>query len=285
LGGRLDAVNLIDADVAVVTSIDLDHQDWLGNDRELIGREKAGIFRAGRPAICADPEPPRSLAEHAAAVGAQWLPVGTAFSIETSAQGWSWRGDALPGAPAHRDLPLPQLPLPSAAAALAALHCLSLTTSETAIRAGLRAATLPGRFQRLERGGVEILLDVAHNPHAARYLAQRLAQAPAKPTAALFAVMADKDVAGIVLPLQSGVERWFVGDLPGNDRALPAAVLAALLQAAGCGAVERFATLDAALTVALERLSSGSRLLVFGSFFTVAAALTLLDSEGEGDGR
>jgi dihydrofolate synthase/folylpolyglutamate synthase len=285
LGGRLDAVNLIDADVAVVTSIDLDHQDWLGNDRELIGREKAGIFRAGQPAICADPEPPQSLAAHAATVGARWLPVGAAFSFATSAQGWSWRSDALAGAPAYRDLPLPQLPLPSAAAALAVLHCLPLAIGEAAIRAGLRAATLPGRFQRLVRGGVEILLDVAHNPHAARYLAQRLAQSPARPTRAVMAVMADKDVAGIVQPLQALVEHWLVGDLPGNDRALPAAVLAAQLQAAGCGAVERFATVDTALVAALEQLPPGSRLLVFGSFFTVAAALTLLDSEGEGNGR
>lgn len=280
LGGRLDAVNLIDADVAVVTSIDLDHQDWLGNDREAIGREKAGIFRSGCPAICADGEPPLALQRCAAALGAQWLPVGSAFVVQAGPAGWDWSAPAIDGSPGYRNLPLPSLPLPSAAAALAALHALGMPVDETAVRRGLQAARLAGRFQRLQRGGVEIVLDVAHNPHAARYLAQRLGAEPPRPTAALFAVMADKDVAGVIEPLRGHIDSWFLGDLQGNERALPTAALAARLADAGIDDVQVFTAIELALDAALTQLGDGTRLLVFGSFFTVAAALARLGVDG-----
>lgn len=273
LGGRLDAVNLIDADVAVLTTIDLDHQDWLGDDRETIGAEKAGIFRPGKAAICADPAPPESVAAAARRLGAHWLPIGAAFTVEIEAEGWNWRAPALPEQPAYRQLPLPALPLPSAAAALTALHCLPLPVTEAAVRQGLQQARLAGRFQRLSRSGVEIVLDVAHNPQAAGWLAKRLAENPQQPTAALFAVMADKDLAGIVTPLRDRFTRWFIGDLPGNPRALPAAELEVRLRELGIDAVARAATLGAALDTALATLGAGQRLVVFGSFFTVAEAL------------
>jgi dihydrofolate synthase/folylpolyglutamate synthase len=280
LGGRLDAVNLVDADVAVVTSIDLDHQEWLGSDRDSVGREKAGIFRAGRPAICTDPAPPPSLAAHAAELGARWLPLGSAFTVTVESDGWHWSASGIDGAPAYRHLPLPALPLPSAAAALTALHALGLPLTEQAVRQGLSSARLAGRYQRLQRGGVEIILDVAHNPHAACYLGARLATEPARPTAALLAVMADKDVMGIIEPLRGVVGRWYVGDLQGNGRALPAVRLAALLEEAGCGDVRRFGSVGRALDAALAESVAGGRLVVFGSFFTVAEALARLGVEG-----
>ena len=277
LGGRLDAVNLIDADVAVVTAIDLDHQDWLGDDRESIGREKAGIFRAGRPAICVDPQPPQSVLATAQALGAQWLALDEAFSFERDGELWHWRGAAFDGAPEYRALPLPPLPLPSAAAALAALCAVGKPLPEAAIRSGLSEVQLAGRFQRLQRNGIDIILDVAHNPHAARYLAERLAALPAAPTVALFAVMADKDLDGMIAPLRGSFSQWLAGELPDNPRALPAEQLAQRLAAHGIAA--RTGTVDALLQQALTSLAAGSRLVVFGSFFTVAAALMRLDAD------
>lgn len=278
LGGRLDAVNLIDADVAVLTTIDLDHQDWLGADRDAIGREKAGIFRRGRPAICIDPEPPRALLEYARDCGAHWLPLGEAFTMTCDEGGWQWRGDGLPRPAWYLDLPLPRLPLPSAAAALAALHCLPLPVDEAAIRRGLEQATLPGRFQRLQRGAVEIVLDVAHNPQAARWLAARLAQQPPKRTHALFALMADKDLAGVVEPLRAHIDHWWLGELPDNPRALDASALERWLRDAGIDSVERGGTVAEVYEAALARLGPGERLVVFGSFFTVAAVLGRIDA-------
>lgn len=282
LGGRLDAVNIVDADVAVLTSVDLDHQDWLGSDRESIGREKAGIFRRGRPAICVDPQPPHSVVAHAAAIGALWQPLGAAFHYEIGEHAWSWSGPGLPHGASHRDLPLPALPLPSAAAALAALQYLPLPVSDAAIRAGLRDARLAGRFQQVHWRGVDVVLDVGHNPHAARWLAQRLAQQP-RPTRAVFAIMADKDVEAVLDALVDVIDCWHVGDLADNPRALPAAELQALLRARGAAVVPA-ATVEQALDAALQETGAGECMLVFGSFFTVAAALACMQREGVIDG-
>jgi len=278
LGGRLDAVNLIDTDVAVLTTIDLDHQDWLGSDREAIGFEKAGIFRGGKPAICVDPEPPQSVIDHARQCGAEWMALGEAFTLVRAGDTWQWRGDELPRPAWYLDLPVPRLPLPSAAAALAALHCLPLAVDEAAIRSGLENAMLPGRFQRIEHAGVEIILDVAHNPQAARWLAQRLENEPAKPTRAVFALMADKDLSGVLEPLLAPIDGWRLGDLPDNPRALPARDLAAQLRARGVADVRCSGSVGEAFAQALAELGAGGRLVVFGSFFTVAAALIQLES-------
>lgn len=290
LGGRLDAVNIIDADVAVLTLIDLDHQDWLGTDRESIGREKAGIFRSGKPAICVDPDPPLSVAEAARALGAQWYASGNAFNYSIEGDHWHWSSEHLPRTGAYGDLPLPALPLPSAAAALAALHCLplhspSLRITRAAIEQGLIAVSLSGRFQRVQRNGIEIILDVGHNPQAARWLAQRLAQLPPRYTHAVFAIMADKDIDAVIAPLQSSFGDWFVGDLPVNPRALSASTLENHLRAHHIDAITRAATLPAAYSAALQKAQPGERVVVFGSFFTVAAALAQLQTEGEVDGR
>lgn len=282
LGGRLDAVNIVDADVAVLTTIDLDHQDWLGDDRESIGREKAGIFRAARPAICADPKPPASVIARATEIGARWLPVGAAYEFAVDGERWHWSGKGLPRAVAYRDLPLPALPLPSAAAALAALHCLPLAVADAAVRSGLRAAKLAGRFQQLRWRDAAIVLDVGHNPQAARWLAQRLAESP-RPTRAVFAIMADKDVDAVLDALQAHIDAWHVGDLADNARALPAVELQARLAARGAR-VTRAASVEQAFEEALQETGAGERVLVFGSFFTVAAVLARMQREGMNDG-
>ena len=285
LGGRLDAVNIIDADIAVLTLIDLDHQDWLGADRESIGREKAGILRAGKPVICVDPDPPRSVVEVARGLNARWYASGNAFRFSADGEYWHWLGEKMPRPASYRDLPLPPLPLPSAAAALAALHCLPLALSRAAIEQGLRAVSLPGRFQCERRGGVEIILDVGHNPHAARWLAQRLAQLPQRRTYAVFAMMADKDVDAVIAALHSSFAQWFIGDLPENSRALPALALENVLRSHHIEAIARAPTLTDAYVVARRAVRPGERIVVFGSFFTVAAVLAQLHREGEADGR
>lgn len=274
LGGRLDAVNLVASDVAVVTSVDLDHMDWLGDTREAIGFEKAGIYRCGRPAICAEPAPPASLRAAAQDRGAHWLAVGDAYDFRVAADQWQWAAPGIPGAPQLEQLPLPSLPLPSAAAAITALFALgtALPVAPDSIRQGLRTATLPGRLQRLHYGNVEVILDVGHNPHAARWLAARLAESPAV-THAVFAVMADKEWPLITDVLLSQVSSWYVGDLLGNPRAAPAATVAARL--ANRGATVHCADdLMAAWRLALATARAGERVLVFGSFWTVAAVLS-----------
>ncbi len=283
LGGRLDAVNIIDANVAVLTTIDLDHQDWLGFDRESIGFEKAGIYRAQVPAICADPEPPRSVVEHAHRIDAQWYPLGNSFTFSEQQQTWDWHGAGLPHAAYYQALPLPSLPLPSAAAALAALQCLSLSVSESAIRRGIAAATLPGRFQQVQWRGVDIILDVAHNPQAARSLTARLQRTP-RYTRAVFAIMSDKDVSAVIEALATTIDHWHLGDLIDNARALDADALASKLRAQNIFAVSVAATIAQTFSAALQQAKPGERVVVFGSFFTVAAVLAQLQQEGIVDG-
>ena len=285
LGGRLDAVNIIDPDVAVLTSIDLDHQDWLGPDRESIGAEKAGIFRAHKPAICVDPNPPRSVINTAEKLGADFYPAGSAFDYVERDSSWSWSSTHLPHNTHYDNLPMPSLPLPSAAAAIAALHCLQAKIDADAIANGLRAANLAGRFQRITRGDVEVILDVGHNPHAARWLAQRLAQTrTAGRTFAVFAMMADKDIASVIDALKNRIDAWYIGALPDNPRAASIDVIAEKLREAGIGMIAAAPTVLAAYKVAIAQAQAGDRMIVFGSFFTVAAVLDYLQSEGSVDG-
>lgn len=285
LGGRLDAVNIIDPDVAVLTSIDLDHQDWLGPDRESIGTEKAGIFRAHKPAICVDPNPPRSVINIAGKLGADFYALGTAFDFSESDTTWRWSSMQLPRNAVYENLPKPSLPLPSAAAALAALHCLPLNIDANAIVAGLNSATLGGRFQRITRGAVEVILDVGHNPHAARWLAQRLAQTHnAGRTFAVFAMMADKDIASVIDALKNHIDAWYIGALNDNPRAASTDVIDKKLQAAGIAAIVVTPTVVAAYEMAIAQAQSGDRIIVFGSFFTVAAVLAYLQTEGSVNG-
>ena len=275
LGGRLDAVNVFDADVAVVTSVDLDHMDYLGDTREKIGYEKAGIYRGGRPAICADPAPPDSLLGHARHIGADLRRFGRDFFALREGDRWAYRGPEL----AWPGLPLPAMAgacqLRNAAGALAALEAVRgrLPVSEVAIRQGLRAAQVPGRFQRIAQAP-EVILDVAHNPEAARALAATLHEQPVTGrTLAVVGMLADKDAAAVFAALRDEVDAWWTCT-PASPRALEAAALAAVLRAqAGAAPVSVQPDVNAALAEARSAAREDDRILVFGSFYTVAAVL------------
>jgi len=271
LGGRLDAVNVVDADAAVVASISLDHTEWLGSDRETIGFEKAGIFRAGRPAVCGDRQPPARLVQQAGAVGAPLAVLGRDFDRRRRGDTWSWQGRET-----LEDLPLPGLAgaiqLDNAAVVLKVLDTLGgrLPVTLGAVRQGLAAAHLAGRFQCFP-GEIQEVLDVAHNPAAAAVLADCLGQQPGRLFAVL-AMLSDKDVEGVVAALDGVVDAWFVADLA-VPRGLAGAALARRLAAVSGRPVEVFAGVAAARRAAFAAAETGDRVLVTGSFHTVAEAL------------
>ena len=285
LGGRLDAVNIVDSDCAIVTSVDLDHMDWLGDTRELIGFEKANIFRAGKPAICSDPVPPQSLLDHAASIGADLWLFGRDFNYSGDRQQWGFGGRNQ----RRNALAYPALrganQLLNASAALAALESLRdrLPVPQQAVRVGLSQATLPGRFQILP-GQPTIVLDVAHNPHAAAVLAQNLDNMAYFPyTHAVFGMLDDKDVAGVVARMGKRIDHWYCPTLAG-PRGVSGQVLTERVAAAlpPLGSEDEAATLTAfddvaaAVAAAQKRAGEGDRIVIFGSFLTVAAALTAL---------
>lgn len=278
LGGRLDATNIVEPDVAVITTVDLDHQDWLGPDVEAIGFEKAGIARAWKPLVLGDDDPPSSVLRHAYAIGAKTLRIGCDFFIDDAGgeAGWRWREVGR-----EVELPLPALAAPAqlrnAAVAIAALRAIDLRIDDEALRCGVASARLPGRLQRLERGGVEYVLDVAHNPQAARQVADWLAAQPAVRTQAVFAALGDKDAAGIVDALAAHVDAWHLAGLPGQGaRAIDAGELAARLPAPLADAATRSPDVAAAIERAAAQVRPGERVLVLGSFHTVAAGLRQL---------
>ena len=275
LGGRLDAVNIVDADVAAVVSVDLDHQSYLGNDRESIGYEKAGIFRAGRPAIFGDNDAPQRLVEHAQAIGAHLLLLGRDFRYEAQERQWDYIGRK----GAKRALPMPALrgrwQLKNAAVALAALDEVAgqLPVSIGEVRRGLTLARIPGRLQVLP-GRPSVVLDVAHNPHAAKSLADGLGDMGFfENTTAVFAMLADKDIGGVVDAVRGRIDRWFVAAADA-ERAAPAKAVAGVLAARGlAGTTRSFATVASALDAARREAGPNDRIVVFGSFYTVAEAL------------
>ena len=280
LGGRLDAVNLVDADCAIVTSVDVDHADYLGDTRERIGWEKAHIFRPGRPAICSDPVPPASLVEHARSIGADLWLHGRDYDHAGDRQQWSYAGRAQ----RRSALAYPALrganQLQNAAGVLAALEALRdrLPVPQQAVRQGFATVELPGRFQVLP-GQPTVILDVAHNPHAAAHLAVNLdAMGRFRQTFAVFGVMADKDVDGVIVALVHRVDHWLPVDLPGR-RAARASWIAERLRAAGVAregdrtSIECHASPSSALTAARSRAGANDRIVVFGSFLTVADIL------------
>ncbi|MCC6301513.1 MAG: bifunctional tetrahydrofolate synthase/dihydrofolate synthase [Gammaproteobacteria bacterium] len=281
LGGRLDAVNVMDGDVALVTGISLDHMDWLGHDRESIGAEKAGIFRRGRPAVCADPDPPRSLSATAAATGAGLHLAGRDFgyAVEEGSGAWSWWGGGV-----RRDgLPAPALAgrfqYRNAAGVLMALHLLRdrLDVGRAPLEEGLRKVSLPGRFQRLSVDGVPCILDVAHNPEGAQALALMLAERPVPGrTRAVTAILDDKDIEGMIAPLAGVVDDWYLGALA-VERAAPVERLRDAIAARAPGtAASVCADPLAARRAARAAALPGDRIVVFGSFHTVGAVLGAL---------
>ena len=275
LGGRLDAVNVFDADVAIVASVDLDHMEYLGDSREKIGFEKAGIYRAGRPAICADHAPPASLLEHARKLGADLWCVNQDFSAQRKNDHWTYRGPSL----SLEALPLPAMAgayqLGNAAAALAALEAIldRLPVNEAAICQGLIAAQVPGRFQRIARAP-EVILDVAHNPEAARALAATLREQPVHGrTLAVVGMLADKDADAVFPAVAGEIDAWWVCR-PDSPRARAASDLATILRKyAGNSPIRVQQDVNAALAEARNAAHEDDRILVFGSFFTVAAVL------------
>ena len=283
LGGRLDAVNTIDADCAVITSIDLDHVEYLGPDRESVGREKAHIMRPGKPVVVSDPMPPASLAAHAAAVGADLRQLGRDFSYGGDRQQWQWAGRSRK----YSGLAFPALrgvnQLLNASGVLAVFEALfdQLPISAQAVRTGLALVELPGRFQVVP-GQPALVLDVAHNPHAIAALAQNLDQMGFFPrTHAVFGAMADKDLAEILARIAPLVDRWHFCDLP-LPRAATAAALAerfGALQAQGGlktpkdVSVAQHADPQSALAAAAAEADPADRILVFGSFYTVGGVL------------
>lgn len=272
LGGRLDAVNIVDADVALVTSIGLDHVELLGHSREAIGMEKAGIFRAGRPAICADPHPPASIAAAADRLGARLLQLGRDYAAEPVADAWNWTG----GGTKYRKLPPPALPgdfqRRNAAGVIAAIESLQqrLPVPETAIRAALARLRLPGRFEQRpldgERGA--LVLDVAHNVEAARTLADNLrAPGPGAVTVVL-GMLSDKPAAGFAAALAPIARAFYLGGLP-PPRGLPAPELASRIGDVGVPVHACSDVVEAFRRAAADR--AGGQVLVTGSFLTVAA--------------
>ncbi|MRS14831.1 bifunctional tetrahydrofolate synthase/dihydrofolate synthase [Enterobacteriaceae bacterium RIT691] len=268
LGGRLDATNIVDADVAVVTSIALDHTDWLGPDRESIGREKAGVFRGGKPAIVGEPDMPQTIADVADEKGAQLLRRGVDWNYVVQDNSWTFsdaKGE-LSG------LSLPQVPQPNAATALAALRASGLKVSEQALRDGIKNALLPGRFQIVSEAP-RLILDVAHNPHAAAYLAERLKSQPTQGrTLAVIGMLHDKDIAGTLACLSGVVESWYCAPLEGPRGATAQQLVEHLRE----GAV--YDTVAQAWHAAMADARPEDTVLVCGSFHTVAHVMEEMDA-------
>lgn len=268
LGGRLDATNIVDADVAVVTSIALDHTDWLGPDRESIGREKAGIFRGGKPAIVGEPDMPQTIAEVASEKGAQLLRRDVDWGYEAGEQSWSFSDEN----GALTDLPLPQVPMPNAATALAALRASKLKVDEQAIRDGIQKAMLPGRFQIIS-DTPRVILDVAHNPHAATYLAGRLKTLPKTGRVlAVIGMLHDKDIAGTLENLKAEVDDWYCAPLEGPR----GATAEQLLENLRAGKV--YTSVVQAWYAAMADARPQDTVLVCGSFHTVAHVMEEIDA-------
>lgn len=270
LGGRLDATNIVDADVAMVTSIALDHTDWLGHDRESIGREKAGIFRSNTPAVVGEPDMPASIAAVAAEKGTLLFKRGRDWHFALEGDGWYWQS----ADGARMTLPLPNVPLPNAATALAALHQGPINVPLAAIEQGLRRAALPGRFQTVSEQPT-LILDVAHNPHAAAYLAGRLAQLPkTAKVRAVIGMLADKDIPGTLAHLTPVVDEWYCAPLEG-PRGASAELIAVHLER--CRSFDDVAT---AWHQAMQDAETQDTVVVCGSFHTVAHVMEAREERG-----
>lgn len=277
MGGRLDAVNVVDADVALITSIALDHTEFLGSDREAIGGEKAGIMRPGRPVVVSDPQPPASLQARADEIGADLRQLGRDFNVQGDKQQWSWRGRSQ----RFSGLAYPALrganQLLNAAGVLAVFEALrdKLPVNAQAVRSGLALVDLPGRFQ-IVPGQPALVLDVAHNPQSVAGLALNLDQMGYFPqTHAVFGAMADKDLATLLPRIAPLVDHWHLCDLP-TPRAARAEALAALVRLASGErriSVACHADPATALKAAAASADPADRIVVFGSFFTVGGVL------------
>ncbi|MDE9537949.1 bifunctional tetrahydrofolate synthase/dihydrofolate synthase [Xenorhabdus bovienii] len=281
LGGRLDATNIVDSDIAAITSIALDHIDWLGADREHIGREKAGIFRQGRFAVVGEPDMPHTIAEVADELGSKLFRRGVDWDFSQDVDSWYWRT----GDQQFSELPVPNLPLANAATAMGVIYCLlqqndnvSQAINEQAIREGLSKAQLPGRFQ-IVRENPLVILDVAHNPHAAGYLVQKLAELPRAPNSKIRGVVGmleDKDIVGTLACLAQQIDEWYCASLH-EFRGAEANMLAGHL-----GDARTFVDVEQAWYQAMAEASAQDIIVVCGSFHTVAHVMEALEEVKEG---
>lgn len=272
LGGRLDATNVVDHDVSVITSLAVDHVDWLGSDINVIGYEKAGIYRSGRPAICGEPSPPPTVCAHADDIGAEFYQVGIQFSYTDHGQSWEWKS----GAYSLTDLPKPKLPLANAATALMALGVSGLELSDVNIVNGLKRAELAGRMQVLSEQPL-IILDVAHNPHSAHYFVRQLQlNYPDKTVHAVVGMLRDKDIKETLHALSAMVDLWYPASLEG-PRAASAEELVAHLPSS----TEQYVHPVAAFEAALTRAEQHEIIVVVGSFHTVGEVLDFWQHQGE----
>jgi dihydrofolate synthase / folylpolyglutamate synthase len=277
LGGRLDAVNIFDTDCAVITSIDLDHMAFLGNTREAIGFEKAGIMRPGKPVVVSDPQPPQSVLDHAAKIGADLWRFGTDFNFSGDKQQWGWAGRGR----RYSGLAYPALrganQLVNAAGVLAALAALRdvLPITAQAVRVGLSMVELPGRFQ-IVPGQPTLVLDVAHNPHSVAALAENLDAMGFYPcTHAVFGAMADKDVSPMLARVGPLIDKWYFTDLP-TERAATGAALQSKWAAGNMrqdAIANAYTSPELALNAAVAAADPADRIVVFGSFYTVGGIL------------
>ncbi|MGH8281156.1 MAG: bifunctional tetrahydrofolate synthase/dihydrofolate synthase [Gammaproteobacteria bacterium] len=283
MGGRLDAVNTVDPDAALVASVSLDHQEWLGNNRDSIGYEKAGIYRGSKPAICGDRDPPLRLLETARQLGADLQVLGRDFNWRMNGATWTWH---------DKDREISQLPVPSlpgriqydnATSVLALLQSVQslLPVGEEALRKGLQTAQISARFQRVP-GEVECVLDVAHNPDAARVLAMNLTEKPAKGrTFAVVGIFGDKAVEDVARALAPQIDQWFVAGLSG-PRGQSAAELATRIRSVMPDAMlELSGSVSEAYQAAQSAAMPGDRIVVFGSFQTVSAVLRIRQNTGD----
>lgn len=276
LGGRLDAMNIVEPDVSVVTGIDLDHQDWLGEDRELIGREKAGIFRPSSPAVVGDLNMPHSVAHHAASIGAELVARDKQFGCHRSLGSWDFWGVGRDSSKVMlTDLPYPHLHLDNAIVAIEAWIQSGLPLDADCIRKSLISTRLRGRFQ-VVTGDIPVILDVAHNPQAATYLVKRLADAQIEgSTHGIVAMYADKDCEGVLSIMDTVIDRWYLAGMA-EDRGESADRLKDRLSAENRSGIKTYDRVDTAYRDAMRNASKGDRVVVSGSFPAVAGVLKVL---------
>lgn len=287
LGGRLDAVNIIDPDLALVTSISVDHEAWLGRDIEAIGREKAGIFRAHKPAVFGAEGKPQSVGDYASDIGAQFYQAGRDYQLIASESHWQWQacGDDCSNGQSFEDLIHPSFPVQNVATCIMGLSQLGWLLTAERINWAIEHAFIRGRMEPFNHQGVEGWLDVAHNPESAKHLARQLKEktAPGQNNVAVFGAMSDKDINGVIDELKDVISHWLCIDLP-IDRAISSAELKEMLQAKGMSA-EQFATFESAFNTIKSATdfsvqeTTADNLVVLGSFFTVAEAIIYFDKQ------
>jgi len=276
LGGRLDAMNIVEPDVSVVTSIDLDHQDWLGEDREQIGREKAGIFRPSLPAVVGDLNIPQSIEKYAAELDAQLLVRDQHFGARCSESSWEfWGHDRNSGKVMLNNLPYPHLHLDNAIVAIEAWVQSDLPLDVDSVRTSLADCRLPGRFQLIE-SDIPVILDVAHNPQAAAYLARQLADSQIEgSTHVIVAMYADKDCEGVLAILDTVADHWYLAGMA-EERGESADGLKARLSVGDRSGIKTYDRVGTAYRDALMNADKGDRVVVSGSFPAVAEALNAM---------